>query len=225
MGKKIFISYKYADTSVQRLDRTPNWERTKVRDYVDEIQERLAEGDHINKGEKDGEDLSNFKDETIESKLRDKIYDSTVTIVLISPRMKSYITPEKDQWIPWEISYSLKEVKRADKTSRTNAVLGVVLPDINGSYEYVLTERTCCPGGCTSYNTANLFTIIKENTFNRKRPEKYDCTQRDTIQKWPYSYIHIVSWEKFINDMDTAINNAISIRERIDEFDIHKEIR
>jgi hypothetical protein len=225
MGKKIFISYKYADTSVQRLDRTPNWERTKVRDYVDEIQERLAEGDHINKGEKDGEDLSNFKDETIESKLRDKIYDSTVTIVLISPRMKSYIIPEKDQWIPWEISYSLKEVKRADKTSRTNAILGVVLPDINGSCEYVLTKRTCCPSGCTYFNTANLFTIIRENTFNRKRPEKYDCNQRDTIQKWPYSFIHIVSWETFINDMDAAINSAICIRERIDEFDIRKEIK
>lgn len=224
MGKKIFISYKYADTSVQHLARTPYLEQTKVRDYIDEIQKRLEEGDHINKGEKDGEDLSNFKDETIESKLRDKIYDSSVTIVLISPRMRSDSIPEEDQWIPWEISYSLKEVTRADKTSRTNAILGVVLPDVNGSCEYILTKRTCCPNGCTFFNTVNLFKIIKKNTFNRKHPDKYDCVQRGIIQKWPYSYIHIVSWDDFINDMDTAINNAISIRERIADFEIRKEI-
>ncbi len=226
MGHKIFISYKYGDTSVQRLpNRTPYWEQTKVRHYVDEIQSRLKEGDHIDKVELDGEDLSQFKDETIASKLRDKIYDSSVTIVLISPNMKEPYTPERDQWIPWEISYSLKEVERADRVSRTNALLAVVLPDQAGSCEYVMTKRHCCGSGCTFFNRSNFFTIIQENTFNRKRPPVHSCNQSDTIWEWPFSFIHMVTWHDFIADIDGCIDNAIRIRERIAEFEIHKGIQ
>ena len=225
MGHKIFISYKYGDSSVQRLARTSYWAPTIVRHYVDEIQARLKEEDHINKGELDGEDLSMFKDETIASKLRDKIYDSSVTIVLISPRMKEPYTPESDQWIPWEISYSLREVPRADRVSRANALLGVVLPDVNGSCEYVITNRTCCPSGCTYLNRTNLFSIIQDNTFNRKRPPQHICNIQDTIWEYPFSYMHIVSWPSFISNMDRAIEDAIAIRDRISEFDIHKQVR
>lgn len=225
MGHKIFISYKYGDSSVQRLARTPYWESTIVRHYVDEIQDRLKEGDHINKGELDGEDLSMFKDETIASKLRDKIYDSSITIVLISPRMKELNTPESDQWIPWEISYSLYEVQRADRVSRANALLGVVLPDVNGSCDYVITNKRCCQSGCIHLNTTNLFNIIKDNTFNRKRPPQHTCYIQDTIWEYPFSYMHIVSWPTFINSMDKTIEDAIAIRDRIAEFDIHKQVR
>ena len=222
MGRKIFISYKYGDTSVQHLNRNGYLGITKVRDYVDELQEKLSSTDHLNKGELDGEDLSQFKDETIASKLRDKIYDSSVTIVLISPEMKDSRLPENDQWIPWEVSYSLKEITRSDRTSRTNGVLAVVLPDSNGKYDYMLEAKSCCPSGCTLWHSNKLFSILKNNMFNKKVKERSETARCDTVYKGYPSYIHMVRWDKFISKFDWYINLAINTRDSINDYDVRK---
>jgi len=52
---------------------------------------------------------------------------------MISPSMKDNNRIQKFQWIPWEISFSLKETTRNDQTSHTNAICAIVLPDKNGS--------------------------------------------------------------------------------------------
>ena len=144
MGNKVFISYKYADSSVQQFPTTSLFTpSTTVRDYVDRIQSRLErDGIHINKGELDGEDLSHFRDETIQSRLAEKIFDSSVTIVLISPEMSERWKNDKDQWIPWEISYSLRLKRRRfdgdrEQRSNRNGILLVYLPDRLGNYEYI----------------------------------------------------------------------------------------
>ena len=64
--------------------------------------------------------------EVVEKKLG--VIDMTVTIIMISPGMRDFTKRDKSQWIPWEISYSLKEMERNDRTSHSNALLAIVLP-------------------------------------------------------------------------------------------------
>lgn len=149
MGHKIFVSYKYADDQVANLAGQSN---STVRNYVDELESYFDSSSHIYKGESSGEDLSQLDEETIWSKLRDRIFDSTMTIVFISPGMKVSGAKEKDQWIPWEVSFSLRTASRKREngeqyTSSPNAMLAVVLPDVNGSYDYFLEKKNCCTEG------------------------------------------------------------------------------
>ncbi len=184
MGKKIFVSYKYVDDQVENLVWNTN---ATVRDYVDKFEEKVDSSDDIYKGESDDEDLSDLEDDTIWEKLKDRIYNSSVTIVFLSPGMKESWKADRDQWIPWEVSYSLKETTRKNKkgesvTSHSNAMLAVVLPDTSGSYSWYLESRSCCDSKCTTHHTDKLFTIIKKNKFNRiKNGSKRTCDNNETI--------------------------------------------
>lgn len=132
----IFVSYKYWDFDVEYLSGY-SFSFPHARDYVDWIEDKITKRSlDTYKGEHDNEDLTGKSDDYIWEKLKDKIFYSSVTIVLISPNMKENRKWEKSQWIPWEISFSLRETKRNDKTSKSNAILAVILPDKNGSYDY-----------------------------------------------------------------------------------------
>lgn len=228
MGHKIFVSYKYADSDVKNLNP---WEDSTVRDYVTEFQNKLDDDDNINKGEEDDEDLSELSRDTIWEKLKDRIYDSSITVVFISPNMRETDKPDRDQWIPWEISYSLKEVSRRRKdgksvTSRSNAMIAVVLPDSNGSYSYYLEPKTCCLSSCTTHHCSKLFTILRENKFNLKSAETRECDKNDG-PIWTSvnpSYIEAVKWDKFIADYNEYITRAIKRQDNIEEYEIRKEV-
>ena len=224
MGKKIFVTYKYGDTNVLAL---PGISPTKVRDYVDTLQTLIAAEDHINKGENDGESLAHFKDSTIESKLRNKIYDSSITIAVVSKGMKDSWLAEKDQWMPWEISYSLKEHSRDGRTSQTNAILAVVLPDNYGSYEYFIRDNTCAACNCTTYETPFLFRIMGANMFNKKNPSPTNCvnhTGGSMSYSGYHSYIYSVKWNAFKPDINKYIQIAYDIHSKIDEYNVQKNL-
>ena len=228
MGHKIFVSYKYADSDVKQL--TNSWYHDTVRTYVDKLEEYISEvSEHIYKGETDGEDLSGLSDDTIWEKLKDRIYDSTLTIVMISKGMRQTYLSDREQWIPWEISYSLKEVSRKNisgnmVTSSSNALLAIILPDTYGSYEYFTFRKTCCSNPCRSYKTNFLFEIMRENMFNIKRPNKKDCDDGSTVYYGDSSYMTTVKWEDFIKDPESYINKAYDIQSKIEQYDVCKEL-
>jgi hypothetical protein len=169
MGRKIFVSYKYADTDVRSLP----WiyrRKTQVSDYVRYMETHVLMED-VYKGEQQDESLFGHSEEYIREHLKSKIYDSSVTIVLISPNMKTPNIPEKHQWIPWEISYSLRLATRNGRTSQRNAILAIVLPDRNSSYSY--------------YNRLNLFRILRYHMDIQYIP----CVMWDAFISNPQAYI------------------------------------
>ncbi len=220
MARKIFVTYKHNDSTVAPL----NGIATTARGYVDELI-KLFKGDEIYKGE-GNEDLSQFKDETIATHLKDKIYDSSMTLVFISPCMKDPYNNESDQWIPWEVSYSLKEISRNDRTSHANAMLAIVLPDYNSDYRYYLKENTCLHCNCRTLKIDTLFGILRNNMFNVKAPTFSDCKYHSprTVYTGFHSYIDSVKWYDFIADSEKYLKKAEYINGNIEDYDVVKTI-
>lgn len=229
MGYKIFVTYKYGDTLVSNLSKSdlkfieglPRFvaRLTRVRDYVDELQKKIGK-DHINLGEKDGESLEEFKDSTIETVLKKKIFQSSVTIVMISKGMKDSGKSEDDQWIPWEVSYSLRAVTREDRTSQMNAVLGVILPDEKGDYNWYYESHPEC--NCTTHLTGQLFKILSSNMFNIKEKTFRVCNGMRIHTTEEASFIKTVKWGTFMegNNYNYFIEKAIEIKGNEDLYNI-----
>ena len=221
MGKAIFVSYKYTDAKVFQLPDV--FGTTTARHYVDKLAGLLEREDHLYKGEDDGESMAKLQDSTIASKIGDKIFRSSVTIVLISKGMKNDAVSEKDQWIPWELSYSLKEQSREGCNSKTNAVLAVVLPDEFGSYSYYITENPLC--NSITYHTNTLFQILRLNMFNHKKKEDNirHCNGQKIYEGIP-SYITSVKWDNFRNYLDFYINQAVISWQNINDYELTKTV-
>lgn len=139
-------------------------------------------------------------------------------------RMKELHRLDKSQWIPWEIYYSIYESNRNGRVSHTNAILAVVLSDQSGSYSYMIEHKTCCPAGCRLLHTDALFTILSENMFNRKEEIKMDCHLGDNVYRGLCSYIPMVKWCDFIQNMDIYFWQAEFTRDNIEDYEMHRSV-
>ena len=186
MAHKTFISYKYSEAQELR----------------DRIIDALGDDATYYKGEtSDSPDLTDTSTENIKRNLRNMMYDTSVTIVIISPHMK------ESKWIDWEIEYCLKNNTRKDRTSHTNGVLGVIMK-CNGGYSWFKTHKTNSDG-CTSmqYDESKVYDIINNNRFNQN-PKVYSCSVCKTVNRLTGSYISYVEEDDFLANPQKYINNA-----------------
>lgn len=186
MARKTFISYKYSEAQKLR----------------DDIIKALGKDATYYNGE-DGytEDMSDLKADTIKKKLKDMIYDTSVTIVILSPNMLD------SDWIDWEIEYSLKSITRKDRTSRPNGIVAVI-KKVNGGYGWLKTTTTHKNGKTSSnYDSNKLFDIISDNRFNQY-PQVYIDSVNKTYDRLTGSYISIIEEEEFVDKPSEFIENA-----------------
>lgn len=228
MGRKIFVSYKYKDEKVTKLQdyfyeevdgiMKFNYRNTRVRDYVDLLQAKIGK-EHINLGERDGESMDDFLDGEIETELKKRIRQCSVTIVIISKGMRLSNITQKEQWIPWEISYSLQTVPTGGNTKQMNAVLGIVLPDELGTYDWYYTYNPSC--NSTTHHTNLLFKILSTNMFNLLKKETRECNGSIINISDEPSFIKTVKWNDFMNGnfYSFYIDKAIEIKDNKADYD------
>ncbi|MFG0904926.1 TIR domain-containing protein [Photobacterium damselae] len=201
MARKTFISYKYSEAQKLR----------------DKILKSLGDDAIYYQGETaDSPDLTDTTTENIKKNLTDMMYNTSVTIVILSPNIK------KSDWIDWEIEYCLKEISRNGRTSKTNGIVGVV-QEVDGSYDWLVTQQTNYDG-CVSRVISDdpLLDIIKNNRYN-KLNYKHTCEDCKTFSQLDGSYISIVEENVFLKDPHKYIENAYSKSENAKNFKLVKK--
>ena len=200
MARKTFISYKYSE----------------ARNLRDRIIESLGDDATYYQGERsDSPDLTDYTTETIKEHLKDMIFGTSVTIVIISPNMTD------SKWIDWEIEYSLREYSRNGKASKSNGIVGIVMK-VDGGYSW-LRHTTINEDGHASVSNdeSKLYPIINQNRFN-ENPKVYQCATCKTIDRLSGSYISIIEEDEFLDNPSEFIENAYNKCQSIDKYIISK---
>ena len=186
MAHETFISYKYSDAV----------------DVRDRIYKNMGEYARFYRGENGfSPNKSDDCDDSIWNYLKDMIWGTSVTIVVLSPEMIN------SSWIPDEISYSLKKISRDGTQSQRNGVVAVI-KKVNGDYSWFKYKINYPDGHASNgYHEEKVFKIITENRRNQE-PPIYVCERCHTIDSLNGSYIAYVEEDEFINNMDKYIENA-----------------
>ncbi len=198
MSRNTFISYKYSEAQSLR----------------DDILTKLGDDAKYYRGETaDSPDLTDTSTNNIKENLKNMMYATSVTIVVISPNMI------QSNWIDWEIGYTLKAMKRGDRRSNTNGIVGVIMK-VNGSYDWMISVNTNTDGCSTrTMDTSKMYDIINSNRFNKKGDDRYSCSTCKSFDALEGSYFSLIKEDEFLSNPQKYIENAYDKSQRLGDFE------
>lgn len=175
----------------------------------------------INRSE--DEDRSEMTEETIRKYLYDKLKNTSVTIIILTPEAINYRKDwfgEYDDWLYDELRYSLED---RDK-NRTNGAIALYTDE---SRDLLMKSNTHSCNVCneeTSCTTILQFeNLVRKNMMNIKSEYKAESCE-DLYNSEKDSYISLVHFDDFKKDYNKYINVAKDKRDRKDEFDLVKRM-
>ncbi len=192
MARKTFISYKYSEAT----------------DLRNRIIEAMGDDATYYQGEtSDSPDMSDESNRKIQEYLKECMFPTSVTIVIISPHMK------ESHWIDWEIEYCLKKITRDGRTSHRNGLVGVIMK-VNYNYDW-FKYTVNKPDGhvLNGYHKEKVFDIINDNRFNQN-PRQYHCATCQSYDRLTGSYISFVEEDDFLANYEKYIENAYQKSEK-----------
>ena len=206
MATKVFISFRFSDGK-------------KIKDELVDLFDESTE--IINRSE--DTDRSQMSEEIIQDYLYEKLKDTSVTIVLLTPKAVDYsknLWGEYDDWLYDELRYSLED----RKNNRTNGVVAIYT---NDAKDKLISESTHSCSQCQETQSCrslkNFDNLVRKNMVNIKN--SYKKNPCDNLYDDEHdSYISLVSLEEFKQDYTKYIDNAKEKRDRLHEFEISKRM-
>ena len=202
MATKVFISFRFSDGKEIK---------DELVDLFDESTEVINRSEDV--------DRSQMSENIIQEYLYEKLKDTSVTIVLLTPEAVSYRKNwigNYDDWLYDELRYSLED----RKNNRTNGVVAVYTDDAK---DMILESSSHYCSHCQetkSCRTLKFFdNLARKNMLNIKQSYKKNLCN-DLYDDSHDSYISLVSLEEFKQDHTKYIDNAKDKRDRLHEFNI-----
>ena len=201
MARKVFISFRYKDGNK----------------YKEDLSKLFASSNTvINCSE--NVDRSRMSEETIKRYLYDKLKNTSVTIVLLTPEainhQKKYngFSYVYDDWIYDEIKYSLDD----RENNGCNGLIAVYTPEAK---DLVIDNSS----NTETITIKDFDNLVRKNMFNVKPTYKHNPKNGIYDSKLDH-YCSLISWDDFINYFDMYIELAESKREKKEEYDVKKRM-
>ena len=215
MANKVFISFRYCekDVNCSILDD----HKKCGHQYKEKLEEKFEELEYtINKSE--SEDRSGQTEETIKKYLYEKLADTSLTIMILTPEAVEYnkdFNGKIDDWLYDELRYSLED--RGE--NRTNAVIALYTEEAK---EYLIKSNNSWCSTCQkkhgSTTILSFENLIRKNMFNVKSQYKH-CSCDNLYDTLEDHYISLVSYDDFYVNPKKYIDNALEKRDRLSEFE------